>query len=199
MAGNNLMIPGVLVVLGAGIVVSMYMMLGGRAEPATKATRPEAQVMASGVRPAEVDRARSMDLDPKAGDEPSPRAPATLPQPRDAAPDDSAAAPAADAVPTSSVQDPKLHDQVVSELGRQLEGQKSALVRACAPGGGAGAAFSVGATFNAEGAMMAMAISDADKSSGTGAVGACLREQAIALSLDAPGQEVSVNVPLRLP
>jgi hypothetical protein len=160
--------------------------------------------MAVGVRPAEIYRARPMELDPRVGDEPPARAraPEVRPQagveaaPDDATPDD--ATPDGPA-PTSSARDPELHDRVVGEVGRQLAGQRSALARTCAPGGGAGAAFSVGATFNAEGAMLGMAISDAEKSEAAGEIGACLRGQSISLSLEPPGQVVSVNVPLRLP
>lgn len=72
--------------------------------------------------------------------------------------------------------------------------------RACWKSGDAeGADFSVNASFDAGGKLLAMGISDVRGPGAAGGVGQCLRQQAIALSVENPGQSVSVDVPLHLP
>jgi hypothetical protein len=94
----------------------------------------------------------------------------------------------------------ELRGRVAKEVGRQLDGQRSALRNACWKGGSAGADFKLEASFDAQGKLLAMGISDArGPGAGSGDVGACLRQQTIPLSVDEPGSGVTVNVTLHLP
>lgn len=205
---KNWIVGAVLLALGVGSVTAMISLLDGgdrpRASPADVASR----MQRVGVRPAEVDSARRVVADP------APDVPLVLPTsrpevegppepPRRAEPvaepppppmvvtDEQRAAEAAHA---------ELRGRVAKEVGRQLDGQRSALRNACWKGGSAGADFKVEASFDAQGKLLAMGISEVrGPGTSTGDVGACLRQQTIPLSVDEPGAGVTVDVALHLP
>lgn len=216
MAQQDLMMPGILVALGGGIVVAMAVWLGGGDGPEQRPDQAAPVVVGQGggVRPDVVDPASRMDLDPRAGDEPL-RLPGVLPE-VETNPDDAArraALPPPEPPPplVEMTEEQKaaqaaylaLRERLAKDVGKQLGEQQSALRKACwkNTGGATSADFMVNASFGADGKLLGMGISDV-RGPGDGdttGVGQCLRQQAIALSVEEPGQGVSVDVPLHLP
>jgi hypothetical protein len=213
MARHSLMVPGVLVALGVGIVVSMYMLLGGGPAPAEERQGGTSPVLAArGARPGGEGPARRVDLDPRAGDETPARLPDVRPEasnqgePREVVQPSSPPAPPlvlTDEQKAAEAAYLKLRDEVARDVGKQLAGQQSSLRKACWKDTGAAksAEFTVNASFDAEGKLLGMGISDVRGPDGaaTAGVGQCLRQQGIALSAEKPGQGVTVDVPLHLP
>lgn len=216
MVANNWLIPGA-VVAGGGLVAALVLWLGAGEAARPEAARPEAAaqaqaVPAGGVRPAEVDPARRIDLDPRAGDDPPP-----LPAPRPVEPapaeQERRAAPPVEPPPPSPPPTAeqiaadqaamRLREQVVKAVGEQLGEQRAALRKACwkDAGGASAADYSVHASFDADGKLTGMGISDVrgPGSAAAAGVGQCLRGQAIPLNIEPPGQSVTVDVALRMP
>jgi hypothetical protein len=198
--------PGVAVVLGVGIVAAVAVALGG-AEATPEAEREErsTQVLSARSERASVAEPSRMDLDPRSGDDPAPvrlpdvrpeasagdeRARAAEPQPPPPPPRElTAEEMAAEAAFTA------LRDKVAREVGAQVKSQSSKLARSC---GASGVKYSLVASFDAEGKMVASGLSDVRGSEGSPEVGACVRSQPLALQVEPPGQGVTVGVPLEL-
>ncbi|MBL9100610.1 MAG: hypothetical protein JNL82_06620 [Myxococcales bacterium] len=216
MVANNWLVPGA-VVVGGGLVAAIVLWLGAGEAARPEAARPEAVAQAQvapagGVRPAEVDPARRMDLDPRAGDDPPP-----LPAARPAEPapdeDERRAAPPVEPPPpppplteeqvAADQAATRLREQVAKAVGEQLGERRAALRKACwkDTGGASAADFSVNASFDADGKLTGMGISDirGPGSAATAGVGQCLRSQVIPLNIEPPGQGVTVDVALRMP
>lgn len=196
-------------VLGAGTVIGVILMftLGNKPEPQPAAKPAEDLVAQGGVRPAEYGGVWRSDLDPAAGDEPPVRLPDVRPEGSPDA-DEADAASAAHAPP-----DPKaleqagavLQAELTKDVSRQLDKQQSALKKACwkpsLTGGASAASYHVNASFDHEGNLVGVGISDVrgEGSEAAAAVGQCLRQQALALNVPPTGAPVSVEVALRLP
>lgn len=216
MARNNAVVTGVLVTLSVGIVAGVYLLVRGDEAPAQPRPDPVGQQrVAAGMRPAAVDSARRVELEDQAEEQPAPRLPEIRPESGDIGAENerrrAATSPELAPPPPVELSEAQvaanaaylaLQEQVSRDVGKQLDAQQAALKKACwkDTGGAKGADFAVNASFDAEGKMLAMGISEV-RGAGAAAVGvgACLRQQAIALSVEKPGQSVTVEQVLHLP
>lgn len=166
--------------------------------------RASGTVAQGGVRGATVDSARRTDLDSSL-DDAAPAAPQQVVAPRTGGERDRSdppiPVPPMVVTPEQEAADAayaELQKQAMDELNAQLASQRSALRKAC--GGGAGK-FSINASFDPGGKLLALGISDVrgpDGSGPAGDLGQCVRSQALDLKIAPPGQGVSVEVPLAL-
>lgn len=212
MADRTLMLAAALVAASAGLVIYMSSRTGTREQPPAQPQAAVARAEPTGVRPADYDPAIRTLPD---RDDDEPPAPPVLPaiQPVvEPPPDDPGrGGPPPEPPPPVVLSDEEkaaqdalfaLREAVADDVRRQLDKQSNALRRACwkpeLTGGASSGTFGVNASFDASGALLAYGISDSRDGAPAG-VGACLRQQALALAPQAPGQPVSVDVQLRLP
>lgn len=193
--------PGVAVVLGVGIVAVAVVALGGaEATPEARREEPSTHVLSARGERASVAEPSRVDLDPRAGDDPPIRLPDVRPaggeaerarvaeQPPPPPPRElTAEERAADAAVSA------LRDKVAKEVGAQVKSQRSQLAKKC---GASGVKYSLVASFDAEGKMVASGLSDVRGSEGSPEVNACVRSQPLALQVEPPGQGVTIDVPL---
>jgi hypothetical protein len=195
---------------GLALLGGTWLFLGERApQPETAAaTGVQAEVI-GGVQPQAYD-SPFRDRDARDGDDPP--APPTLPTiVADASP------PAADPPergqppepppPPPVLDDAQLaanaaHEQLTAEARKQaataLRGAKGKLKSACWQSGAGDATFSYNMSYGADGKLLAMGISE-PRTAGAGAIGACLRSQAVQLDIPPPGKSVTVDVDLAVP
>jgi hypothetical protein len=215
-AANNLFLPGLFVALGAGVVVTTYLMIAPGSRPTSaSAAKDSAALAADGVRPADHDSARQLAADGEVDADPAnPRLPTVAPERTaeartrpEAPPPEPPPPPVELTAEQKAAQDAyfALRDRTAGEVANVLGQQKDALRKACwkpsLTNGLTSAMFALNASFDAEGKLLATAISDSRDAGGAsaGAVGECLRSQALKLDIPAPGQGVTVDVALSLP
>lgn len=216
MSQKSFLVPGILIVASAGLVVGMYLVTGsgGKAVPEPVAAPTAGLLARDGVRPADQDSARRGELD--VDDEPAdPPTPIELPEVRPLSdeelerqrpqPPPEPAPPVILSEEEQAAQDAffALREQVAEDVQRQLGKQGSALKKACwkpeLTGGASSASFSLNASFNPAGVLVASGISDNREGGGSSGVGQCLRQQALALKVPPSLHAITVDVPLRLP
>ncbi len=216
MAKPTFLLPVVFVALSVGIVVGAYVLLAPASRTRTGAEAPAADALAQvGVQGAGLDSARRGDGEPEDDDESdAPRLPTIAPVAGEtrtrpeAPPPEPPPPPVVLDADAQAAQDAYFaqRDKLAEQLARDLNGQKSALKKACwtpaLAGDASSASYSVNASFDAGGKLLAMNISDKRGPNGGGGpagVSECLRQQALALEIPPPGQHMEVQVPLVLP
>lgn len=216
MSQNRLVLPGILVVASAGLVLAMYLLLGGSGKSAQQqaAKTPVAQAR-DGVQAMELDSARrgSVDEDPASAPPTEPAVEVPLsdaelavlaerqrPQPP---PEPVPQVPLTAEEKATEKEFAALRATVTKDVQRQLGQQASALKQACwkpeLTGGASSASYSVSATFDPAGQLLGVGVSDSRDGGVVPGVGQCLRQQALALEVAPPGHAITVDVPLRLP
>ncbi len=216
MASNPLISPGVFVALGLGIVVTMYLVLSPGERPEAKAAREQPAALVDGVRAADHDPARQLAADGDVDADPANiRLPAAAPERTaeearriaEAPPPEPPPPPVELTEAQKAAQEAyfALREKTAGEVAKVLGAQKDALKQACwkpaLTNGVSSALFALNASFDAEGHLLASAISETRGPDGTsaGGVGECLRAQALKLDIPAPGQSVNVDVAISLP
>lgn len=195
---------------GLALLGGTWLFLGGRApQPEAAAAGVQAEVV-GGVQPQAYD-SPFRDRDARDGDDPA--APPSLPTlVADASPSpvDSAERerpPPEPPPPPPVLDDDQLaanaaHEQLTAQARKQaanaLRGAKGKLKSACWQSGAGDATFSYNMSYGADGKLLAMGISE-PRTAGAGAIGACLRSQAVQLDIPPPGKSVTVDVDLAFP